>query len=141
MAGWCGYTTIYSTITANRVYKAASTHAFKILRSFWTELRRTELVFYFIRAIGVFPVGTLVRLKSQRLGIVIQAGGRRPAEAGRQGMFLSQQVSPTGARSPMSIGDTAMMTDRAAVDQTVQAGFARFPALHHRVLSANAKRR
>ena len=70
----------YDAITANRVYKDGftSTHAFKILREASGPSYDTELVAHFIRAIGVFPVGTLVRLKSQRLGIVIQAGDSDP---------------------------------------------------------------
>ena len=70
----------YDAITANRVYKDGftSTHAFKILREASGVGYDAELVTQFIRAIGVFPVGTLVRLKSQRLGIVIQAGQQDP---------------------------------------------------------------
>ena len=70
----------YDAITANRVYKDGftSTHAFKILRDASGLSYDTELVAHFIRAIGVFPVGTLVRLKSQRLGIVIQSGNSDP---------------------------------------------------------------
>lgn len=70
----------YDAITANRVYKDGftSTHAFKILREASGVSYDTELVAHFIRAIGVFPVGTLVRLKSQRLGIVIQSGDSDP---------------------------------------------------------------
>ncbi|MFN4291308.1 MAG: HD-GYP domain-containing protein [Permianibacter sp.] len=70
----------YDAITANRVYKDGftSTHAFKILREASGTSYDTELVAHFIRAIGVFPVGTLVRLKSQRLGIVIQSGDSDP---------------------------------------------------------------
>ncbi len=70
----------YDAITASRVYKDGftSTHAFKILRESSGKGYDGELVMSFIRAIGVFPVGTLVRLKSQRLGIVIQSGRTDP---------------------------------------------------------------
>lgn len=70
----------YDAITANRVYKDGftSTHAFKILRDGAGQGYDADLVTNFIRAIGVFPVGTLVRLKSQRLGIVIQSGSSDP---------------------------------------------------------------
>lgn len=70
----------YDAITASRVYKDGftSTHAFKILREAAGSGYDNVLVAEFIRAIGVFPVGTLVRLKSQRLGIVIQSGSGDP---------------------------------------------------------------
>jgi len=70
----------YDAITASRVYKegCTTTHAFKILRESSGTGYDNDLVMAFIRAIGVFPVGTLVRLKSQRLGIVIQSGRTDP---------------------------------------------------------------
>ncbi len=70
----------YDAITANRVYKEGNTslRAFKILRDEAGSSFDGELVTAFIRAIGVHPTGTLVRLRSQRVGMVARSNSREP---------------------------------------------------------------
>lgn len=70
----------YDAITANRVYKEGNTslRAFKILRDEAGSSFDGELVTAFIRAIGVHPTGTLVRLRSQRVGMVARSNAREP---------------------------------------------------------------
>ena len=71
---------IFDALTADRVYKEGYCHikAFSILRRL---AQRNELdvllVDQFIKCIGVYPVGTLVELNSQRLAIV---DGRNQAD-------------------------------------------------------------
>ena len=72
---------IFDALTANRVYKDGFTHlkAFSILR----ELVRDNhldgaLVEEFIRCIGAFPIGSLVKLSSNKLAIVEQRNKQDP---------------------------------------------------------------
>ena len=64
----------YDAITAKRVYKEGQTcvSALKILRKDSGSIFDAELVNRFISAVGIYPPGTLVRLKSQKLGLVIE---------------------------------------------------------------------
>lgn len=64
---------IYDALTANRCYKAGSTQlkAFGILRSLGQAGQLDlSLVNGFIKCMGVYPVGSLVKLNSNRLAIV-----------------------------------------------------------------------
>lgn len=75
-----GIVDCYDAITATRVYKDSSQSvvAFKILRQDSGTHFDGELVTDFIRAIGVHPVGTMVKLKSQRLGVIIKSNLAQP---------------------------------------------------------------
>lgn len=65
---------IFDALTANRCYKDGYTHfkAFTILRSLAKGNNHldSELVEHFINAIGVYPVGSLVQLNSNKIAIV-----------------------------------------------------------------------
>ncbi len=69
----------YDAITAHRVYKAGVTSlkAFKILRD-EPHAYDANLVAEFIRAIGMYPVGTLVKLKSDKIGMVVRSNASEP---------------------------------------------------------------
>ena len=64
---------VYDALTSNRVYHtgmdpvAALKKLFEWSKSHFAE----ELVHHFIRTIGIFPVGSLVALRSGRIGVVI----------------------------------------------------------------------
>lgn len=64
----------YDAITAKRVYKEGMTclAALKILRKDSGSHFDTELVNRFISAVGIYPPGTLVRLNSQKIGLVTE---------------------------------------------------------------------
>ncbi|MEW6981139.1 HD-GYP domain-containing protein [Colwelliaceae bacterium 6471] len=64
---------IFDALTANRVYKDGYSHvkAFSILRNLaQKDHLDTRLVDLFIKCMGVYPVGTLVELHSNKLAIV-----------------------------------------------------------------------
>jgi len=71
----CAIADVYDAITADRVYHKGitPTAALKKLLEWSGTHFDKNLVHHFIRAIGIFPVGSLVELKSQRLGIVLDA--------------------------------------------------------------------
>ncbi|MGL4518067.1 MAG: HD-GYP domain-containing protein [Shewanella sp.] len=69
---------IFDALTATRCYKEAMSPAaaFKILLSLTPFHLDQQLVYDFIRCVGVYPVGSLVELSDGRVGIVWTAKGR-----------------------------------------------------------------
>jgi putative nucleotidyltransferase with HDIG domain len=70
---------VYDAITSNRPYKDGWAPAESIARMLeWEGHFDPKLLDAFIRSIGIYPVGTLVRLRSNRLGLVVAANKREP---------------------------------------------------------------
>ena len=64
---------VYDAITSNRVYAKGMSPALAVQRLFeWSKHHfDPELMQLFLKSIGIYPVGSLVRLQSQRLGVVM----------------------------------------------------------------------
>ncbi|MCM2678337.1 HD-GYP domain-containing protein [Echinimonas agarilytica] len=73
---------IFDALTGERVYKKAMlpTAALSIIRSMTPEKLDSDLVDSFIRCVHVYPMGTLVQLKSGRLGIVSELNEKMPTK-------------------------------------------------------------
>ena len=70
---------VYDAITSNRPYKDGWAPAESIARMLeWEGHFDPKLLDAFIRSIGIYPVGTLVRLRSNRLGLVVAENKREP---------------------------------------------------------------
>lgn len=69
---------IYDALTATRCYKEAMSPAaaFKVLLSLTPFHLDKQLVYEFIRCVGVYPVGSLVELSDGRVGIVWETTDR-----------------------------------------------------------------
>ena len=80
----------YSAMTSDRLHKDAvsAATAFKIMRSGTPGAYDNDLMGQFIRCIGVFPVGTLVKLKSQKLALVTESNYDAPLQP-KVGVFYS----------------------------------------------------
>ena len=67
---------VYDAISSNRIYHQGMEPALALKKLFeWSDHHfDPELVQHFIQAIGIYPVGSLVMLDSQRVGIVVEQG-------------------------------------------------------------------
>lgn len=67
---------VYDAITSNRVYHQGMEPSAALQKLFeWSKNHLDEeLVQHFIQAVGIYPVGSLVRLESNRLAVVVQQG-------------------------------------------------------------------
>jgi hypothetical protein len=73
---------VFDAITAERVYKSAMTpsQAFKIIEESGESEFDRKLLNQFMRAIGLFCVGTVVLMSSQKLAIVTQTNYESPLQ-------------------------------------------------------------
>ena len=69
---------VYDAITSNRIYHLGMEPPAALTKLFeWSDHHfDPELVQHFIQAIGIYPVGSLVKLESNRLAVVVQQGIR-----------------------------------------------------------------
>lgn len=81
---------VYDAVTSNRPYKAGWDPAESLRKmAEWTGGHFDKRVFQaFVKSIGIYPVGSLVRLKSERLGIVIEQSSKSLLEP-RINVFFS----------------------------------------------------
>jgi putative nucleotidyltransferase with HDIG domain len=69
---------VYDAMTSNRIYQRPFQPTETLRKLFeWSNVYDRELVQQFIRCIGIYPVGSLVRLDNGFLGIVVEHGGKR----------------------------------------------------------------
>ncbi|MCW8878069.1 MAG: HD-GYP domain-containing protein [Kangiellaceae bacterium] len=92
---------IFDALTADRVYKAGIPHirAFAILRELAQENHLDKsLVDQFIKCLGVYPVGSLVKLSTERLAIVEAKNLEQPTKPHVKSFFSLTQNTFTETR-------------------------------------------
>ncbi len=94
---------VYDAVTSNRPYKDAWTPLDAITRMReWSGHFDPQILSAFMLSIGVFPLGTVVQLRDDRLGVVIEGGrnGTRPKVLAfystRERMFTRNELVVVG---------------------------------------------
>jgi len=73
LAKMCAVCDVYDAVTSDRVYKPGWQPTVAIRKmTEWADDHFDSLIFKaFVRTVGIYPIGSLVRLKSQRLAVVV----------------------------------------------------------------------
>ena len=101
---------VYDAITSNRPYKTGWEPAESIHKmAEWSKGHFDEAVFQaFVRAVGIYPTGSLVRLQSGRLGVVLEQHGQSLLTPRVKVFFSAQSKAPI----PQEIIDLAKWVGR-----------------------------
>jgi putative nucleotidyltransferase with HDIG domain len=104
---------VYDAITSNRPYKDGWAPAESIARMLeWEGHFDPKLLDAFVRSIGIYPVGTLVRLRSNRLGIVTGENKREPTHPRVKAFYAileREMIKPESVRIGASLRDDAIL--------------------------------
>ncbi|MDO9477898.1 MAG: HD-GYP domain-containing protein [Pseudohongiella sp.] len=105
---------VYDAITSNRPYKKGWGPAESIQRmAQWKGHFDPELLKAFIKAIGIYPIGSLVRLSSQRLAVVIEQN---------EGQMLKPKVKAFfSLRSSLPIAQSVIDLSAPGIDDRIEA--------------------
>lgn len=118
---------VYDAISSGRPYKAAWDPAESIHKmAEWTQGHFDPVVFHaFVKSIGIYPVGALVRLKSGRLGVVVRQSAKSLLTP-RVKVFFSTRAN---ARIPTEIIDLAAKACGEAIEAREDPAKWNFPDL------------
>jgi putative nucleotidyltransferase with HDIG domain len=116
---------VYDALTAERVYKAGMEpiKAFKILKEGCPDSFDSELLTKFIQCIGIHPVGTLVKLSSQKVGLVTQSNPASPLKpvvktfySAKHGRYTQVQDIDLAHKKSQDTLESAVKTDEYKID-------------------------
>ncbi|MGE3865246.1 MAG: HD-GYP domain-containing protein, partial [Burkholderiaceae bacterium] len=105
---------VYDAVTSQRCYKDAWEPAVALRRMASWDGHFDKVVFQaFVKVVGIYPVGSLVRLRSKRLGVVIGQSG---------GSLLTPMVRVFySLRENMPIAEYTLRLDQPKVDDEIVA--------------------
>ena len=108
---------VYDALTSNRVYHRGMDPVAALKKLFeWSKTHfNEELVHHFIRTIGIFPVGSLVSLKSGRIGVVVDPDNQ---DLLHPTVRVVYDMNSGQALPPVDI-DLSRSSDGKAIDQII----------------------
>lgn len=85
---------VYDAITSNRPYKQGWCPAESLSKmAEWSKGHFDELIFAaFVRCLGIYPVGTRVRLRSERIGVVVEQSAAKSLIKPKVRIFYSART-------------------------------------------------
>jgi HD-GYP domain-containing protein (c-di-GMP phosphodiesterase class II) len=120
---------VYDAITSNRPYKEGWDPAESIRKmAEWCKGHFDEAIFQaFVKSIGIYPVGSLVRLQSGRLGVVVDQTGKSLLKP-KVKVFFSIK---SNLRIPPEIIDLSIPSIRDKIISIEESAQWNFPDLNH----------
>jgi len=108
---------VYDALTSNRIYHSGMEPVAALKKIFeWSKSHfNEELVHHFIRTIGIYPVGSLVSLKSGRIGVVVDPDNMNLLHPTVRVIFDMN----SGRRIPSQDIDFSMTGDSTPIDKIV----------------------
>jgi putative nucleotidyltransferase with HDIG domain len=96
---------VYDAVTSNRPYKRGWDAAQSIREMASWKGHFDEKIFqHFVKTVGIYPIGALVRLKSERLGVVIEQGEKSLLHP-KVKVFMSTRTRVTFEPEVINLGD------------------------------------
>ncbi|MCD6682022.1 MAG: HD-GYP domain-containing protein [Burkholderiaceae bacterium] len=122
---------VYDAITSLRAYKEPWDPAESIAKmAAWTKAGQFDPALFraFANTVGIYPVGSLVRMKSERLGIVIDQNPQLPAQPCVK-IFWSTRKSLPVRVERVDLADAGVGDRIVARESNAQWGFKHLPEL------------
>ena len=122
---------VYDAITSTRAYKQAWDPAESIAKmAAWTKAGQFDPAVFraFVNMLGIYPVGSLVRMKSERLAIVVDQNPRLPAQPCVK-VFWSARSSVPVRLERIDLSAPGVADRIVARESNAQWGFRHLPQL------------
>lgn len=130
---------VYDALTSDRVYKDAWTPLETVSAMWsWEGHFDRDVLFTFMRSIGVFPPGLLVQLRSNRLAIVLESKRRQPVP--RVLAFYATRDREFITPEELTLDDTMALDGIVALADPGDWGFDDWDGLAERLVNGDRSR-
>ncbi|WP_125945699.1 HD-GYP domain-containing protein [Sphingomonas sp. ABOLG] len=128
---------VYDAMTSNRPYKKGKSPADAIVEmASLPDMIDQNLLLKFMRGIGVYPVGSLVRLRSNRLAVIMPTASANGRGAARS--FYNIMEDRTSQYEDVVLGDSFKDDQVVKIDEGEEQFGDDWPAMRDRVLAGRS---